>query len=430
MDNIQWGNSTRAQDIINNITGVSINPAPNPAPAPTKTQPGTPEFPKNSWESYATSPKRAIRTYRADTADLLRSEPVSLAHITITEQSKGTHSQVIRNFGSTAKNYSNSIKSFFRVTLYTLISLFLVSGALMLLIIGVSQYKFGFLGQGLNNLADNYAGRIYTFLGLTKNPTEVTDSNQTTTTGTQNKPVFSGVNNRPQNNTQDTRDPGTQVSTNKPNTGNSTQTNASIPGILINGIIKVDSESSVSIRRGTTLAGLIQESIANKDLKVDELVGINIYNPKEDGTNNSLKTEELFIAIASRAPESARKPLNEDFVVGYSGPGKNPFLILTTSNFPEAFAGMLAWESTLYDDFATIFTLPIIGGLSVNQRQIHEYGDGLILSRDVRILKSIGARPPLYYGFVDKNTILITTSDAVFKKITERLDSAAYIRQK
>lgn len=439
MDNIQWGNSTRAQDIINGITGVGLNSAPNTVPTTPKSQPSTPEFPKNSWESYATSPKRAIRTYRADTADLLKSEPVSLAHITISEQSKGTNTQVIRNFAPASRNYIDSIKSFFRVALYTLISLFLVTGAVMLLILGVSQYKFGFLGQGLNNLADNYAGRIYTFFGFTKTSvTPAVDNNEPTGatpagSNNLNKPIFGNTNNQTgstngnQNPNQSQPVTGTRPTTNQNNNPSSP---VNTPGIMLNGIIKVDYEISTSIRRGVTLSSVIQDSIANKNLNESELAGIHISNPKDNETTSELTSEELLIAIASRAPELVRKSLNNEFVVGYSGPGKNPFLILTTDNFPEAFAGMLAWENSLYDDFATIFNLPTLGVVSAVQRQVYEYSDGVILSRDVRILKNSGDLPPLYYGFTDKNTVLITTSDTIFKKITERLDSAAYIRQK
>lgn len=439
--NIPWGNSTQApfygandpNKISNNASAMGqmslqpedplaqqANPVTEPPPINR-----TPYFAPNSWESYSTRPRMPIRTYQADTADLMRSQPMSLAHITITEQSRGTSAHIIRNVAP-ARAHGGFVKTI----LYSLISVLMILGAFTLLILGLSQYKLSFLGPGINNIAENYSTKIYNFLGITKTPNPGSNTGSSGNSGTR-PPVFGNSGNT--NTTGNTGSAGTGNPSTNPanNTNNGIGGVATIDsGLIVRGIIKVDYGADVTIQRGTTLAALIQGAKANRNLKTDQLLGINVYNPNDNGTTPYLTSQQMLVAIASRAPDSIRKALDNDFVIGYSGPDNTPYLILTTKDFAKAFAGMLAWETSLYDDFATIFSLPIDETASSIQRPAYNYKDGLILSRDVRILSSNGNKPPIYYSFVDKNTILITTSDVATKRIIEKLDLGAYIRQK
>jgi hypothetical protein len=124
-----------------------------------------------------------------------------------------------------------------------------------------------------------------------------------------------------------------------------------------------------------------------------------------------------------------------DFMVGTFSFGKNlPFIILKTSYFENAYAGMLSWENDLEKDFQVLFRLTgyqTAGGIlaELTPTTIKKFSDSVIVNKDVRILKDETGQIMLLYGIIDKETIIITVNDTAFKEILTRLNNEKTLKR-
>ncbi len=116
-----------------------------------------------------------------------------------------------------------------------------------------------------------------------------------------------------------------------------------------------------------------------------------------------------------------------------------PFIIFTTDFFQNAYAGMLSWEEQIVDEFSPFFgirqkleeqmgaeqsTTSIATFFSIRG----EFRDRIVRNRDVR--EFIGEKGELLflYTFLDKDTVLITTSEAVISGVIDQVEKATYVR--
>ena len=91
------------------------------------------------------------------------------------------------------------------------------------------------------------------------------------------------------------------------------------------------------------------------------------------------------------------------------------FLILKTRLYDQAFAGMIAWEKTLADDLWPLFTKN-----SAAAPLITNYSDKLVRNKDARQATRPDGSVIIFYGFLDQNTIAITTNQATFSELALR----------
>jgi hypothetical protein len=136
-----------------------------------------------------------------------------------------------------------------------------------------------------------------------------------------------------------------------------------------------------------------------------------------------------------KIPEILKRTLLPDFMVGTFSFGKNlPFIILKTSYFENAYAGMLSWENDLEKDFQVLFRLTgyqTAGGIlaELTPTTIKKFSDSVIVNKDVRILKDETGQIMLLYGIIDKETIIITVNDTAFKEILTRLNNEKTLKR-
>jgi hypothetical protein len=125
-------------------------------------------------------------------------------------------------------------------------------------------------------------------------------------------------------------------------------------------------------------------------------------------------TEEIMAVVAPQAPRSFIRSLGTPVMFGSVKQTKvEPFIILQSSNFDTAFAGMLAWERTMTSDLAPLFSEQIT--------PLMQFSDAITNNRAIRILKDEMGNEGLVYAFVNKNLILITTSTEALSVLIDRL---------
>lgn len=160
------------------------------------------------------------------------------------------------------------------------------------------------------------------------------------------------------------------------------------------------------------------------------------YITSSTGTEKRLITTEEFINFTNlRVPDILKRTLSPDFMVGMFSFGQDlPFVIFKTSSFENAYAGMLDWEKNLEKDFYLLFRLNSNYSekdlvTSLTPSATHLFEDGVVVNRDVRIIREGGEKIILLYGILNKDTIVITVNDVVFKELINRLNKERSIKR-
>lgn len=135
-----------------------------------------------------------------------------------------------------------------------------------------------------------------------------------------------------------------------------------------------------------------------------------------------ISAEDLLGRLELHAPSSFLRALDDDFTFGiHSFGGLEPFLVLKTSSYDTAFAGMLEWEKNMSNDLAPVFGPAL--STSAGILGAGSFEDVVIQSRDARILRRGNGDIALMYAFLDRETIILTTNRNTFMEILTRMAS-------
>lgn len=162
---------------------------------------------------------------------------------------------------------------------------------------------------------------------------------------------------------------------------------------------------------------------------------------EKKGETSVRVTGSAFIEKAGiEMPNTLARSLTDQWMLGTyiedSGT-KTPFLIFTTDFFQNAFAGMLAWEASMPDELAVILnykekaragettaTSSIASYFSIRGKFI----DKQIQNRDVREFIGRQDEPLFLYSFIDKDTLVFTTTESALQGLLERVEKETYVR--
>lgn len=139
------------------------------------------------------------------------------------------------------------------------------------------------------------------------------------------------------------------------------------------------------------------------------------------------------------APDILMRNVDLASTVGVVSTGEeaHPFFILRVNSFERTFAGMLGWESTMFDDLNPLYPLhmqvaepqpvettgtstPILPPMPLNNAP-QGFTDDVIANRDVRVLRDGAGRTLLLYGYSDKETLVIARDELAFATLVARL---------
>lgn len=123
----------------------------------------------------------------------------------------------------------------------------------------------------------------------------------------------------------------------------------------------------------------------------------------EGKTLRPATVKEFFEILALSAPRSLTDTLDNAYMLGtIVTTTSEPYLIIRSYNFESLFAGLLAWEKNIQSDFAPLFGIPQTGSTL--------FTDAVKDNKSTRILYDAGGNEVLVYSFVNRNTVIITTS--------------------
>ncbi len=160
------------------------------------------------------------------------------------------------------------------------------------------------------------------------------------------------------------------------------------------------------------------DSITNLQLKVGE---------SEDA---NLTVSDLLLRIGTHAPKSLSRSFSDKYMLGFYKKNRvEIFLILKPTFFENVFADMLVWEEYIAKDLSPLFISPL-SRISIIKNKDDSprisrsnFQDKIIENKDTRILYNSLGEIILLYSFVDKKTLIITTSKEALIEIFERMSA-------
>lgn len=150
-------------------------------------------------------------------------------------------------------------------------------------------------------------------------------------------------------------------------------------------------------------------------------------------------TESFFELMNTRASDSLIRSLDSNFFFGAYAFSKpyDTFFIFKVNSYDNAFAGMLEWENGLDVDLGSILIskkalIPSQNSTSTatttNHSKKRMFVDKVLQNKDTRALIDEKGSVLLLYTFIDKKTLIITSSDKSLKELLFRLTTGRIIR--
>ena len=142
---------------------------------------------------------------------------------------------------------------------------------------------------------------------------------------------------------------------------------------------------------------------------------------KADGSKLLLTTEVFLNLLETKSLSPLKRSLRPDFVFGlHSALGNNPFLIFKVKSYENAFAGMLTWEKTMFDELSFLFQRRD----SKIDRYKNDFQDLIISNKDVRVLLNNEGKIEFVYAFINRETLVVANNETTLKELFKRLLNA------
>jgi hypothetical protein len=149
----------------------------------------------------------------------------------------------------------------------------------------------------------------------------------------------------------------------------------------------------------------------------------------------AIDIQSLLSVIAPNAPSEFLRTLDpEYYVLGvHVFDGNQAFLMLRVDSYEQAFSGMLAWERTLAQELAPLFTRTprpkIPEELSASSTPLAPqisptlFRDQIVENHDTRVILGEQGDILLLWTFLDRDTLILTTNDATLRELVSRRSS-------
>lgn len=156
--------------------------------------------------------------------------------------------------------------------------------------------------------------------------------------------------------------------------------------------------------------------------QVNSILYTKLISTLEKNKKEILPVENFLNMLSSQAPQSLKRVFNkDDYMLGvYSFDTNEYFLILKPEDYGIAYSGMLKWESIMANDLSGLFPKAYLSG--------GVFEDDVYKSKDVRVLKDNQNKIVLIYGFIDRNTLLITANEKVFESLVSKYINSKIVR--
>ena len=198
-------------------------------------------------------------------------------------------------------------------------------------------------------------------------------------------------------------------------------------------IMTVDLEEKMNTKdiNLSRVSTTLKERIEQSATKLGQIK--NIYLTEGEMTGERLITSTKFLQlIGANPPSEIQRTLKDPYMFGlHNYNGNQTFVILKVGSYDTTFAGMLLWETNLWQDFKTLFNLQTEISTSTNSFgvEIKKFQDATFNNKDSRIIRDSSGNIVFLYSIINENTIVITTSTDTLREILNRTTKARVITQ-
>ena len=202
------------------------------------------------------------------------------------------------------------------------------------------------------------------------------------------------------------------------------QKTVAVPIVNEHTIIPFDQKVSITLEKTShdDLTTAIQNLPANTaNIKYVEIFQ-KILDANQQTVTTKVSTNTFASLLGKNIPASLVRSFDGDYMYGVSSV-KHPraFILLKTSSYDQAFAGMLKWEIKIVTDLSPILNIP---SKVIDQPLV----DRIITSKDVRAIVLPDGATYLLYGFIDNQTLLITTDVQTFQDVSTRYVTSRFVQ--
>lgn len=137
------------------------------------------------------------------------------------------------------------------------------------------------------------------------------------------------------------------------------------------------------------------------------------------GAERPVTTEEILTMMSLKVEPALIRSIKE---MTFMLVDEKPAIILKVSAYDATFGGLLLSESVLSTELAPLFGTPVNATYKVGVGTVSpEFIDELAENHDVRVLNDEMENERLVYGFINQNTVVITTDKEAFSALASRL---------
>lgn len=202
----------------------------------------------------------------------------------------------------------------------------------------------------------------------------------------------------------------------------------SLEPLVTESLIFAETSQEVPIETvlGQDLVGLLSVRVKESPVAHNTITYLKTTLPEGERGRRVATTQEWFERLSGSADPALVRAFAPTFMLGvYGGDRNEPFLILKTAFYENAFAGMLTWEKTMGNDLAPLFgsTLSMRAHENPQSPSGSFFSDEIINNKDTRALRNLDGEIELMYSFVDRETLVITTNKTTFLEILARLNA-------
>ena len=192
--------------------------------------------------------------------------------------------------------------------------------------------------------------------------------------------------------------------------------------------VEVSQEFAIEGKSKKNIIAEIQEEITSEKPRLDTIKNIFFTETTSSQTPDGVvkkkrlvTASELFNKLEIPVPSVINRTIKDDFMFGYhTFEGNQPFLVLKTDYYDNAFSGMLTWESTMSSELVSLF-----GNIGKEDLKGRTWRDVVTKNKDTRVLNNFDGSVALVYMFKDQGTLIITTNNSTLFEISRRLDLSA-----
>lgn len=153
-----------------------------------------------------------------------------------------------------------------------------------------------------------------------------------------------------------------------------------------------------------------------------------------------LSAAEVLKVLSPNIPDVLVRAIDQNtYLLGiHSFDSNQPFLILKTNSYEQAFSGMLSWESSMQKDLSPLFTrtpplhLQGEGGTQASSSSVSAFIqtgfiDRIVENHDARVIQTSTNDITLLWTFINRNTIVVTTNEVTLREVISRIKIAPIV---